>query len=147
MYTCGNLMKRFLAISLALILFSSNIGLTMATHFCGGQAVISELMLGHNHLDCGMHEMELPAEQPEKGTSLIKGTSCCENAYLTLEIDGDLQITKAQTSLDFNFVAAFVHSFLDTAPLLPELEKPSYSQYSPPLLFRDIPVLNQVFII
>lgn len=146
MYTCGNLMKRFLAISLALILFSSNIGLTMATHFCGGQAVISELMLGHNHLDCGMHAMD-SERQPDKGTSIPEENGCCENEYLTVEIEGDLQITKAQTSLDFNFVAAFVHSFLDTAPLLPELEKPSYSQYSPPLLFRDIPVLNQVFII
>ncbi len=57
-------MKKILAISLALIMLSTNTGLSMATHYCGGLAVKSQLVLGHESLDCGMSNMDKVCEAP-----------------------------------------------------------------------------------
>ena len=136
-------MKRILAIFLALILLTTNIGLAMATHYCGGEAVKTQLMLGHGHLDCDMSGMDMGAENTEKGP---KAKNCCENQYQTFEIDGDYHPGFAQLIFNLDFVVALVHTFLSIAPV-PETEKSPYAHYSPPLLLRDIPVLNQVFLI
>ncbi|MBW3546452.1 MAG: hypothetical protein KY428_12795 [Bacteroidetes bacterium] len=129
-------MKIFLAISLITLLLVGNIGFTIGTHLCCGQAVNSELMIGHNHLadnDC-----------PKKGKHVqIKG--CCEDHYQTIVIEDELKSAPVQVS-SFEFALAFVHTFLNIA-LFSDTEKPQYSHYSPPLLLRDMPVLNQVFII
>lgn len=138
-------MKKLLAISLALILLTSNIGLAMVTHYCGGQAVKSQLMIGSNHLDCGMADMNMATEQDPEAIDYTS-SGCCENQYQTFEIEDDYQINLSQLSLNLDFVVAFVHSFWNVV-LLSETEHPQYTNYSPPLLLRDIPLLHQVFII
>ena len=137
-------MKRVLAISLALILLTSNIGLAMATHFCSGEAVKTEIVLGHGHLDCGMSGMDRGAEpNTEKGP---KSKNCCENDYQTIEIEDDYHSSFAPLLFNLDFVVALAHTFLNIAPVA-ETEKSPYAHYSPPLLLRDLSVLNQVFII
>lgn len=123
----------------------SNIGLTMATHYCGGQAVVSEVMFGSDHLDCGMPDMDTDCES-EKGIH-YKATPCCENHYQSLDVEDDYHQSKiVQHNINIDFAIAFVHAFLNIE-LFPEVDKPQYANYSPPLLLRDISVLNQVFII
>ena len=136
-------MKKAIAISLALVLLTSNIGLAMVTHYCGGQAVKSQLMIGHGNLGCGMSDMEMATEHNSKEKSL-EYSGCCEDQYQSFEIEDDFNLL--QLSLNLDFVTAFVHSFLDVV-LLSEEEHPQHAHYSPPVLFRDIPILNQVFII
>lgn len=139
-------MKKIFAISLALILLVSNIGLTLATHFCGGQAVKNEIMLGHNHLDCGVPHMEAPAcESKLSAHQHLKAHSCCENQYRILQVEDDFKSNLVQ-ELNLDFALTFVQSFVAFA-LSAKIQKPQYANYSPPLLLRDIPVLNQVFII
>ena len=141
-------MKAFLATFLSLILLISNFGLTMGTHFCGGMAVKSQLMIGHNHLDCGMPGMDMATEKEsdEEGELHLKSLGCCENHYQTLETDHDFKANQFSSFLNIYTIIAVVHSFLNNGLLL-ETEKPQYANYSPPLILRDIPVLNQVFII
>lgn len=135
-------MKKIFSISLAFILLLSNVGFTMGTHFCGGLPVKSELMIGHSHLDCGMGEME----RQDCGDDLqVKAKPCCENQYQTLEIEDDFKVSKASLDLSPVFVVAYIESFLNLA--FSDSTKTQYVNYSPPLLLRDIPVLNQVFLI
>src|SRR5690554_3500545 len=138
-------MRKVLAISLAFILLLSNVGVTLATHLCGGQALMSRIMVGAGDLDCGMPGMDSDSE-PENGIH-YKAKPCCENHYQTLEVKDDYQPSKI-VQLDFNidFAVALVHTFLNIGLFL-EADKPPYGNYSPPLLLRDITVLNQVFII
>jgi len=136
-------MRKVLAISLAFILLLSNVGVTLATHLCGGQALMSRIMVGSGDLDCGMPGMD---SEPENGIH-YKAKPCCENHYQSLEVKDDYQPSKI-LQLDFNldFAVALVHTFLNIG-LFPEINKPQQANYSPPLLPQDITVLNQVFII
>lgn len=136
-------MKKAIAILLALVLLTSNVGLAMVTHYCGGQAVKTQLVIGHGSLNCGMTDMAMATEQRSTGTN-YEVPGCCEDQYQSFEIEDDFKLL--QLSLNLDFVAAFVHSFLDVV-LLSEEEHPQHAHYSPPLLFRDIPILNQTFII
>lgn len=132
-----------MAISLALVLLTSNVGLAMVTHFCGGQAVKSQLVIGHGNLDCGMADMNMATEQKSTGMDYAS-SGCCEDQYQSFEIEDDFN--HLQLSINLDFVAAFVHAFLDVV-VLSEEDHPQYAHYSPPLLLRDIPILNQTFII
>jgi hypothetical protein len=55
-----DLLKIIIFISLSLILLLGNVGFTFGTHLCGRHEVVSEVMLGEKHLDCGMGMMEIP---------------------------------------------------------------------------------------
>ncbi len=136
-------MKKVMAISLALVLLTSNIGLAMVTHFCGGKAVKSQFVIGHGNLGCGMSDMEMASGQKPAGME-YEPSGCCEDQYHSFEIEDDFNLL--QLSLNLDFVAAFVPAFLDFA-LSSEDEHPMYGHYSPPLLLKDIPILHQVFII
>lgn len=137
-------MKKFLSISLCFILLFSNLGLAMATHYCGGQAVKTGLTIGHGHLDCGMPDMDMDSEESKQG---INANNCCENQYQFLEVEDDYRSSLVQITFnpDFAFLV-FAHS-LFSVELAQKSSKVKYSHYSPPLLLRDIPVLNQIFII
>lgn len=138
-------MKRTLAISLAFILLLSNVGIIMATHLCGGEPIMSQMMLGSGKLDCGMPDMDTDCES-EKGIH-YKTNPCCENHYQSLEVEDDYhQSNIVQLNINIDFAIALVHTFLNIE-LFSEDDKPQYANYSPPLLLRDITVLNQVFII
>lgn len=136
-------MKKLLAISLALVVMTSNIGLAMVTHYCGGQAVASQIVIGQGTLGCGMSNMQMRTEQKNSEIE-YESSGCCEDHYQSFEIEDEYNLL--QLSINLDFVASFVHSFLDLV-ILSEEEHPQYAQYSPPLIFRDIPVLNQTFII
>lgn len=136
-------MKKLISIALTLILLISNVGFTMATHFCGGEAVKSELMLGQKQLGCDMPDMERHGESDS--TTRFDAKGCCDNHYQALTIEDDYSLKLVKT-LNFDFAIAFVHVFLKS-DIPAEFEKQQYAHYSPPLLLRDLPVLNQVFLI
>lgn len=106
----------------------------------------SELMLGHNHLDCGMSDMEVIAHKLPARDLHFEMEGCCENDYQTLEVNDNYRSGLSQQLVNLDFAIALVYTTLNYGSFS-EIEKPKYAHYSPPYLFRDIPVLNQVFII
>ena len=52
-------------------------GFTMATHYCGGHAVETALVIDEAHIDCGMESEEEPCANP-----VVKSNNCCENENL-----------------------------------------------------------------
>ena len=76
------LLKKIISISLALILITSNVGFTLGTHICGGFAVINELMIGHNNLDCGMGDMDTKNKMSTADTGThFESVPCWENEF------------------------------------------------------------------
>ena len=126
-------------------MLSTNMGFAVATHYCGGMAVESQLVFGHEALDCGMANMDKGCETPPEGTHLSK-KPCCENKYQSLDTEDDFKPTIAQSMVNVDFVAAFVITFLHL-PISSTDEEPQYANYSPPLIDQDISVLHQVFLI
>jgi hypothetical protein len=147
--------RKTIAISLALLVLFSNMGLAIATHYCGGMAVESKLMLGHEPLDCGMTDMDMatvdmgnmdeqPCQSEQTHAIQLKKTPCCENEYQSLDVEGDYELKVVQPSLNLEFVAVFAVSFLRIA-FPTEIPSPQYANYSPPLIDQDIAILYQVF--
>jgi hypothetical protein len=107
-----------------------------------GMAVQSDLMLGHEHMDCGMAMDE--STPIDNNQTHLTTPQCCENQYVSIETDETF--TK---SLDLDVLQTFVtilppsvlytlESIDSTTPLLA-------FDTSPPLLKQDITVLHQVF--
>lgn len=127
-------------------MLTTNMGFAVATHYCGGLAVESKVVLGHEALDCGMANMDKDCKAPPlEGTHLSK-KPCCENKYQSIDTEDNFKPTIVQSLVNVEFVAAFIVTFLHL-PISSVNEEPQYANYSPPLIDQDISVLHQVFLI
>lgn len=121
-------------------------GFAVATHYCGGQAVKSKLVLGNGTIDCGMKDTGNRCEShAEKST--INKKSCCENHYLSAGADENLKPSIEEIKINANFVYAFTYILIQL--LYPESEQDiAFNNYSPPPpRNRDVSVLFQTFLI
>lgn len=139
-------MKKVISISLAILLLTSNLSLAIGTHYCGGLSVKTEVMLGHEHLDCGMAGMD-ESQNDQDDLIRFEKAPCCQNEYTSVEVAHDFKVpSQPSKTLNFEFIAAFATVFLN--PLLPAAANCySFQHYPPPLPDRDIQVLFQTFLI
>ena len=78
-------MKKFLTISLALLILLSGMHFTIATHYCGGKIAATKISLSGKEASCGMisgHESDNSGE-----TRISK--QCCDNEFSVYKIDSD----------------------------------------------------------
>ena len=140
-YVC-NRVKRILSISLSLLLVASSLSLTFTTHFCGGHAVKSEIALGHSDLKCGMGmgDHKLPSDDTS-----IHAKACCENEYVSIQIDNEFNPTMEKSTPNIHFLMAFAHSYATVA--FSDRTYSITSDTSPPIFDQDFRVLYQNFLI
>ena len=86
-------------------------GITFSTHYCMGRAVDSQLMVGKHELSCGMMGMDSACETAGSDTM---APGCCDNKFISIEIEDDYQLTKVEFSLESNFIIAFLNTFILT---------------------------------
>ncbi|WP_020529701.1 HYC_CC_PP family protein [Flexithrix dorotheae] len=140
-------MKKILSIFLTFLLLISQVGLTMATHYCAGEAVESQLMLVAGHIGCGMEEdikedcENLPAAQ------VLQAQSCCDSDFQVFQNDEDLDHAKSKINLNLSISIIFIQSFYAAFISAEEqvFYQPDYP--SPPRLKQDFQVLFQTFLI
>ncbi|MEQ9403582.1 MAG: hypothetical protein RIM99_08360 [Cyclobacteriaceae bacterium] len=138
-------MKRLIAISLALILLLGTTGFTYGTHFCMGRAMKSELMIGHEHMDCGMGMMDQEVHMDDQ--MHYAPPDCCENEYLSVDTD-DLFKNSVTSELSGAFVVVTIAHVLYAIDYDPAaLEHTFAVDSSPPLPDQDFQALHQVFLI
>lgn len=118
-------------------------GITFSTHFCMGRAIDNELMIGIHELSCGM--MDLDASCKTTGTKIM-APGCCDNKFVSIEIEDDYQITNEEFSLESSFLFAFTYTFLfdyqnNNEPTL------AYADNHPPPLEQDYQSLYQSFLL
>lgn len=134
-------MKNATSILLAVLLLMSTSGVTYGQHYCGGEVVADALMLGEKHLSCMGNALPL-----ESGDSMEK-PGCCENKYHQVETEEDYSGSSFAMELNKTFVAAFVSVFVLQASVAYTAEINRFSEYLPPPLEKDIPILYQTFLI
>ena len=127
---------------MALAVLFSTLSITVHEHYCGGELVDSSMFVKAE--SCGMDiAMNAPAENcPEE----VK-VKCCEDVVLLIE--GQSELKTQVINLEFEqqlFVAAFYNTYIDLFEGL-ETNIVPFKDYSPPLLIRDIQLLDEVFII
>jgi len=133
--------KKIGATFLAIVVLFSTMSFTINQHYCGEVLVDSSIFSKAD--SCGM-EMEKPSPSED---CEVKKKNCCTEVLKIIEGQQDLktQISK----LDFGqqvYVAAFLYSYVT---LFEEhsIEFTPFNTYVPPLIIKDIQVLDEVFII
>lgn len=142
-------MKQFIPIILSFILLASQINLTKGTHFCGGEAVETKIMLGETHLGCGMMDMEEPCDDSghtnnnQAGFNIIP---CCQNEFQTIQGTDDFVKDAAQIVFNVGFSVTFIYTMLNF-DLFPGSTNNFYTDYIFPPVEKDVQLLFQTFLI
>lgn len=117
----------------------STVSWTVDKHLCMGR--VMDVSFFAEADDCGMEEaMAAMADESLEN-------HCCGDESFTIEGQDKLKLSLSDLDLEQQyFLVAFTHSFLNVLLPLKELPVPN-EDYPPPLLTRDIQVLDQVFLI
>ncbi len=81
-------MKQTISILMILILALSNFGVTIGSHYCGGDFVESKIILSPHDIGCGM---EINPDCESTPILEYKPEDCCKSEFETLE--SNLQVT------------------------------------------------------
>lgn len=137
------LVKQIISIFLSSLILISSMGITFSTHFCMGRAVDNELMIGMHELSCGMMDMDENCET--SGTSFM-APGCCDNEFISIDIEDDYKVVSEKFTLSTSFLFAFTYTFLfdhqnNNEPSL------AYTDHHPPPLEQDYQSLYQSFLL
>ena len=135
---------KILAITMALVVLFSTMSFTVNSHFCGDNLVgVSYFGKAES---CGM---EMKQEQIKKplGCSVIK-KNCCNDKTEVLQGQDELKTSK-KSSLNYQqqvFLTSFYYAYVNLFKDLHNSVVP-FKDYVPPLVIKDIQVLDEVYLI
>ena len=140
--------KNILAVFLACLLLITNMGFTLATHYCGGKAIKTQIVLDKSEFSCEAKETASKMVCDEDSQkSLLKTKSCCQNEYVLIEVEENYHAPVVET-IPVNFVTLFACTVgLHKTFLRQGSSKAIYQNHPPPLLNFDIPVWIQSFLL
>ena len=136
-------MKAISSIILASMILFFSAGLKVATHYCGDVAVSSALTTDLIVEGCGMGSIEINICNSELPTATKK--NCCNDELVNLEIQDDYEPSKKTSTIDLDFLNAFVQVFI--ANQFNAYENIEFIAYSPPLVVQDLLIEHQSFLI
>ena len=134
-------MKQVISILLSILMLLSSTGIAYAQHFCGDYEMLTEITLGEKSLSCGM-VMQDDTCADEDG----EDHDCCDNEYTKVSTDDDF--SKASFNIEFEngfFIA--IHNPELTSIVVDTLKETVYTNYYPPPLIKDFPLLYESFLI
>ncbi|QHI36572.1 hypothetical protein IMCC3317_19350 [Kordia antarctica] len=127
--------------SMALLVLLSTLSFTVESHYCGDVLVDSSLF-GHAET-CGM---EVQQKLSSSECSITK-KDCCSDEQFTVDGQDNLKTSFDKLEKEQQiFVTTFLYSYINLFEGL-QTKNPSFRDYSPPPLVRDIQVLDQTFLI
>jgi len=129
------IIKNITSVSLAFLVLFSTMSFTINEHYCGGSLVDTAWFVEAE--GCGM-EME--------SSTSFSADSCCNDVITIVEGQDEVKQNNQLTFDQQIFVTAFIHIYgeLFEAPIT---EAISFKDYVPPLLVRDIQLLDEAFLI
>ena len=142
-----------IALLMALLLLASSVSFAVDMHFCKGElksiSFWGKAPSCHEQaaakVSCPHHRKMMA----EKGEAALEKSNCCNNRTVQVEADHERQ-TQTAMELELNpslqyFLMAYTVSLLPAEDIARTLAP--YLNYKPPLIPRDIPVLNQSFLL
>lgn len=137
-------MQKTISILIAFLLLISNTQLTFGQHYCEGKVVEAAMMVGQEKMSCEPSATDMSCENESENTEVA---DCCTNVYHQIETDADYSGSHFQVDFNTSFLVAELFNFSFQQDTLYSSESVSYSEYLPPPLEKDIPVLFQTFLI
>ncbi len=136
-------MKRILAIFFALLLMASHSGVVLASHYCMGE--IADIQIGFD-LSADPCEMGEVLQACEMDANSIKKVNCCSDDYVQIQLTESYQTSTVEIQIHLPFFIAFTYSYFNIYSVEGN-QNADFSEYSPPILNQNIPVLFQSFLI
>ncbi|MRI01759.1 hypothetical protein GH721_14550 [Kriegella sp. EG-1] len=136
-----NLHKIF-SVAMALMVLASTVSWTVSKHYCMGR-LINVSLFAHAE-DCGMDSADSDASKILK---ISYENSCCDNEMITVSGQDELAFSYSDLELDQQyFLVSYIQSYLnllqeDTSSTVPG------NQYPPPILVKNIYLLDEVFLL
>ncbi|WP_245967149.1 HYC_CC_PP family protein [Ulvibacterium marinum] len=135
------IISKGVSIAMALLLLASTTSWTVGKHYCMGH-LVSVSLFAHAP-DCGMDMGDSMGATSQMETE----DSCCSDQLIVVEGQDHLTISLNDSILvPQPFLTAIAYSYLVLFEAKVERPLP-HEHYPPPLLFKDIHVLDQVFLI
>nr|WP_317130365.1 hypothetical protein [Pontimicrobium aquaticum] len=134
------MLHKILSIAMAFVVLLSTMSFTISKHYCGDTLVDTSLF--REVKSCGM-EMQ---NSSSKDCSVIKKNCCSEEQELVKGQD-DLKLDFTKLDLQQKiFVSTFVFSYINLFESVAK-ETIQFKDYSPPLIVKDIYILDEVYLI
>ncbi len=128
---------------MSFLLLGSQVGFSVATHYCGGEVSDRAISLLGKKVSCGMESMEDNCASMDNS---ISEQSCCDDESSVYQLNEDFQKKQRSVEIETDFLAVFTFHYL----LLFDKEQ-SINNFTelpqPPLIQQDIQVLFQSFLI
>jgi len=146
---------RLISLTLALMIFTSSVGLTIDLHYCGGELKSTsfignakschDIAIAKSNKSCRHHQKTIKTE--DKISSNPK--DCCENKTQRYQLDDDRNIVISDINIS-TISTDFIHAFIFVFALninSYENKTESFNDYHPPIISRDFSVLFQNFLL
>lgn len=133
--------RHILSFALALLVLFSTISFTVDMHFCGQHLV--DVSLFKKAENCGMAAMMFDSMNGQMNMDM----DCCSDFNLVQQGQDDLKVSFEKINFDSQlFVVTFLSSYMDLFTGTKENNAP-HNEYPPPLLIKDVILLDQQFLI
>lgn len=123
--------------------------LSVGTHFCCGEAMVTKILLGDTRLVSGMQDMEGACNDSNRSNTNelhFENVPCCENKYQALQSTDEFIKDVETHSFRPDFTFAFIYTNLDLE-IHPNSTHQFFTEYISPPLEKDIQILFQTFLI
>jgi len=139
--TMRTFFRNSISVCLALLVLFSTMSITINQHYCGDTLVDSSLFTKAK--TCGM-EIENPIGNRDLADMK---KDCCKDIVKLIEGQDDLKLDFSNLDLQQQvFITSFVYACINLFESI-EKENIHFKDYSPPLIVKDIQILDEVFII
>ncbi len=139
-------MKQFfhkiLSFSLALIVLFSSLSFTINKHICGGEVANTTFFIDADN--CSMDMQVCETDASKKQTSVDKDPCCKDVSEVIQGNDNNQQAQSFHLDIpQMEFLTAFVYTFVNYFQETSTVSQ--YVNYNPPLVYKNIQTLFQVF--
>ena len=130
---------------MAFVVLFSTMSFTISEHYCG--EILVDTAIFHKAKSCGMDAANLQTENTSDEDCSIKKKNCCSEKETVIDGQDELKLSLDHFSLDKQLiVASFVYTYLNLFEGLEENVIP-FQDYSPPVVVKDILLLDESFLI
>lgn len=140
-------MRRFISISLAMIVLITSIGFTVNTHYCGGRVMERSLTLIKEHLNCGMNSWDINCTPVERNGTHLRKKVCCVNQHEQFQLDETGELPTSFWLTDPVFLTTDFSSQHCTGMIAGRISSISSYKKPPPVTKPSRRILFQTFVI
>ncbi|ADV48227.1 hypothetical protein Celal_0900 [Cellulophaga algicola DSM 14237] len=131
-----------LSVTMAILLLASTISWRVEKHYCLGH--LMDIALFTAAQDCGMN---MVFQSDDSSEHLQDSNSCCDDETIITEGQDDLVVHDNDFDLAQQFfIIAYAYSYFNLFGNGLKVS-PSFDHYPPPIIVKDIHVLDEVYLI